>query len=62
MKITMRTVRAAQCCSRGARAWFKRHNLDWSAFLREGIDADKVLATGCPIGERVVQKAREQIK
>lgn len=33
-------------CARGARAWFQRHNLDWFVFLREGIPAETLEATG----------------
>ncbi|MDF6001927.1 hypothetical protein P4050_30530 [Pseudomonas aeruginosa] len=29
-----------------AREPFKRHRLDWMAFLRDGIDADQLIATG----------------
>ena len=33
-------------CARGGRAWFQRHGLDWVDFLRHGIDADILRATG----------------
>lgn len=58
MIITMRDVRAAKMCSRGARAWFVRHGLDWAAFLREGIQDDVLLATGDAMAIRVVEVAR----
>lgn len=45
-------------CGRGARAWFAHHRLDWSAFVRDGISATKVLATGDAMGRRVVEHAR----
>lgn len=32
-------------CNRGARAFFRLHALDWAAFLREGIDAERLRAT-----------------
>lgn len=44
-------------CARGARAWFARHGLDWSAFVREGVDADILIATGDPLARRVVDHA-----
>lgn len=58
MIIRMRDIRAARMCSRGARAWFLRHELDWPAFLRDGIDAEQVLATGDAMAFRVVEAAR----
>ena len=57
MIITMRDIRAAKMCSLGARAFFIRHGLDWSAFLKNGIDSDKVLATGDAMAIRVVEVA-----
>ena len=51
--------RGAGWCNRGARAWFARHGLDWSAFVREGIDADTLLATGCGMARQLVDWARQ---
>lgn len=47
-------------CARGARRWFARMNLDWSAFVREGIDAEILLATGDAMAVRLVEHVREQ--
>ena len=58
MIIRMRDIRAAKMCSRGARAWFVRHGLDWSEFITNGIDAELVLATGDAMAIRVVEVAR----
>jgi hypothetical protein len=44
-------------CSIGARAFFIRHGLDWSEFLKSGIQADKVIATGDAMALRVVEVA-----
>jgi len=57
MIITMRDVRRAKMCSHGARAFFKRHGLDWSAFLRSGVDSSVVLATGDAMAAKVVEVA-----
>lgn len=56
--ITMRDIRAAKMCSRGTRAFFQRHGLDWSAFLKNGIPAEKLAATGDPMALQVVEVAR----
>ena len=58
MMITMRDVRAAKMCSRGARAFARRHKLDWEAFLRDGVPAESLLATGDAMALKVVEIAR----
>lgn len=45
-------------CSRGARQWFGRYGLDWSDFLKNGIDEEEVLSTGDAMGRLVVEVAR----
>lgn len=45
-------------CARGARAWFARQGLDWAEFVRGGIDAEVLLATGDPLARRVVEHAQ----
>ena len=59
-KVFMSDVRRARMCSKGARDFFARHGLDWSAFLREGIDAEALWGTGDPMAQEVVQVARER--
>lgn len=54
----MRDVRAARFCCRGARAFCKRYGLDWSAFLKDGLPAEKLLATGDALAIKVVEVAR----
>lgn len=58
--VTMADVRRARMCSRGARAFFERHGLDWDAFLREGIPARALIDTGDVLALRVVEVARGQ--
>ena len=58
--IRMKDVRAAKMCSRGARAFFDLHNLDWQAFLKDGIRASELLATGDYMAARLVEVARGQ--
>lgn len=59
-KVFMSDVRRARMCSKGSRDFFVRHGLDWSTFLREGIDAELLLGTGDPMAQAVVQVARER--
>ena len=58
VKVTMLHVRKAGMCSRGARAFFERHGLDWTAFLKEGLDAEIIEATGDAMALQVVEVAR----
>ena len=50
--------RAGYCLPK-ARAWFRAHGLNWAAFLRHGIDADQLLATGDGMAAELVKWARE---
>lgn len=44
--VTMRHVRQARLCARGARAFFQRHGLDYSRFVSCGLPAEQIRATG----------------
>ncbi|WP_442905667.1 hypothetical protein [Hydrogenophaga sp. PBC] len=57
MIVTIDDVRAAGLCVHGTRAWFARHGLDFRAFLRDGITAEVLLATGDAMALRVVEHA-----
>lgn len=57
MQIRMEHVRAAKLCSRGARQWFVRYNLDYTHFLKHGYPEDVLLATGDALARRVVDAA-----
>lgn len=58
VKVTMRHIREAGMCSKGTRAFFEAHNLDWNEFLREGIDAAKLEATGDAMAIKVAKVAK----
>lgn len=58
VKVTMLHVRQAGMCSRGARAFFERHGLDWTKFLEEGLDAEILEATEDAMALQVVEIAR----
>jgi len=59
-RVTMRHIRQAKLCASGARAFFARYGLDWSRFLREGIPASELEATGDALTARTVALAREE--
>jgi hypothetical protein len=56
--ITIDHVRAVGLCVNGTRTWFARHDLDFRGFLRDGLDADTLLATGDAMARRVVDYAQ----
>ena len=58
--VTIDDVRAVGLCVNGTRAWFARHDLDFRAFLRDGCDAETLLATGDAMAQRVVEHARNR--
>lgn len=55
--VRMVHIRQAKMCSSGAREFFKRHGLDWQDFLNNGIDAEKLRATGDAMAIQVVKVA-----
>lgn len=59
MIIRITDLRKAKVCAR-ASLWFKDHGLDWKDFVLNGIEADKLLATGDAQAKRVVEIARGQ--
>lgn len=58
--VTMAHVRAANLCSRGARQWFSKYGLDWSQFVREGLPASTLEATGDALAKKVCDIARNE--
>lgn len=59
-RATMRHVRECKMCSRGARAWFDRHGLDWSEFLRSGLPVEALEQTGDAMALQVAAAARKE--
>lgn len=47
-------------CARGGRAWFARHGLDWTDFVRHGIEAEILEQTGDGLALALVAHARSQ--
>jgi hypothetical protein len=47
-------------CIPGARAFFERHRLDWRRFLRHGIEAEVLIATGDAMAMIAVSRARAE--
>lgn len=56
--VTMKDVRAAKGCSRGARMFCQTHGIDWNSFLKEGIPASVLTATGDAMALNLVKVAK----
>lgn len=46
-------------CRGGARDWFRAHDLDWQQFVRQGVPAAALEATGDALALALVAWARE---
>lgn len=60
--VTMADVRAVQQCSGGARKFFNRYNLDYGAFLRDGVPADVLRRTGDALAEPAIENAERRMQ
>lgn len=47
-------------CLSGARKWFAQNGLDFRAFIRDGIDADRLIQTGDASALRLVAHVRDR--
>lgn len=57
MMVRMQDIRGLVCVI-GARAFCRRHGLDWRRFVRTGLPETEVLATGDAMAARAVEYAR----
>ena len=56
--VTVRDMRACKICSRGARKFCKRHNINWTNFITNGIPEEVLIATGNAMAMQMVEAAR----
>lgn len=62
MRVTISDVRQTGHCVLGIRQWFDRHGLDFADFMRNGIDAETLLATKDGLARRVVSLVEQREK
>ena len=48
-------------CNTGARDFFKRHGLDWSDFIKNGIDDQVLIETGDAMAIRLVERIKQEV-
>lgn len=58
IRATMKHIRQCKMCSRGARAFFVRHSLDWTGFLKQGVPVEALEQTGDAMALQVAAAAR----
>lgn len=54
--ITMSDIVRAGHCARGSRRWFDDHELDFRGFLKNGILATVLAATGDALALQVIER------
>jgi len=62
VKVYMKDIRSLKMCSSGTRAFFERHGLDWSLFLKEGLPAEQFEAIPDLMSQQVAEVARGRRK
>lgn len=56
----MRHMREVRYCAKGVRKFFSDRGLDFRVFLRDGIPAEQLEATGDSMAQKVVDHARQE--
>jgi hypothetical protein len=60
--VTITDVRNAGVCVRGAKRWTQANGLDFAHFLKHGLPASTLLATGDPRVPRAIATAEARLK
>lgn len=60
MIIKITDIRLAGHCATGAKQWFDDMGIDFKDFLKNGIDSEKLLATGDGLARQVVSRTKER--
>lgn len=56
--VTIKHIRAAGFCVKGARNWFRANSLSFETLLAEGYPEETLLATGDALAQQVVERKR----
>lgn len=60
IRAKMKHIRQCRMCSRGTRAFFAKHGLDWSKFLKQGVPVEALEQTGDAMALQVAAAARAE--
>jgi len=58
MKVTMSDCRQVKFCSRGVRLFFKKYNLDYKDFLKNGIEIKDLEQLNDSMANKVIEVRR----
>lgn len=58
----LRNRKGGGFCVRNSRIWAASHGLDFKDFVRNGVAASKLIATGDVLAEELVDVAREELR
>lgn len=58
--IRHKDLAAIKFCNRGARQFFERHGLDWSDFMKNGIESETVEHIDDAMVRRVIERAKQR--
>lgn len=59
-RVYLRHIRAAGMCANGTKTFFEKNGLDWRDFIHNGIEAEKLAATGDAMALQVVKVAQNE--
>lgn len=62
MIIRHEDLAAISFCNRGARAFFKRHGLNWQSFIQHGIDDSELTGIDDEMMKQVIARAGQRIE
>ena len=58
--ITIKHIRSARLCTKGARAWFDANGMSWSDFLENGVAVERVEHMNDAYAQQMVALAKEE--
>lgn len=60
IKLHIRHIHQGGYCSRGARTWAERHNINYTEFVLHGIDVEVIEKVGDAFAMHVCKLARDE--
>lgn len=60
MIITAQDLAASKLCRSGSRYFFQRYGFDWSDFVKNGIEAERLASTGDALALKLVKDTEER--
>lgn len=58
VRVTIADLRTVKYCANGSKAFFTRYGLDWRSFVKNGIPASELEATGDAMAIKICEVVR----